>query len=1295
MDANRSNGFLWDSSFYTNTRINYLYDVGINDTTWISLPGRYYLKHDNNEAAWKPAPFKHWQLYKDYFPIGEPTGTMGCGKIKNDTIFNTGQSVKNNEMSQDHLIGVLAGLTAIVQLVDDDMVVPTPQDDTAWLKSMAKVLGRRMMDNVSATKRVQNPKIIIHHDTAEPISIPVFDELDINWFLTNPVSHEQVLAGMNSWLFSYPLSEIGNNRFSPTSNYDPNIVCKTTGLIPISLLDCNTISALLKYYDIYDDGILAKYRLDHPQTLWNALIYTQKVRQNLDETAHLLNSWTGSFGMFEEPRPDDVTNQMICWLGAASGTLSKNEYQQLVDSFNMPWFELLDIILNRSTGNNTFEQPVIARDFYRGLLQKTSCEGPKKETNENINFPFNRPSLFSKPNEEYSSRVVGDYNGMDYMLIYNMYRMVFPDSLPSFLPNACPCNKSTTTVLESVGTGFGNAGNSLKTNIETFFRFPEYKQYKIYIPEYANHNIDVGHTNSSNPTAVLKVNGDLTLCGNSRMYIWNRGKLHLTRSVPNRQKEIRVTSGSELKVSSNGIIEIENLSSLIIEKGGKLIIGKNSHIILNGSASRLIIEGEIVLEGGAEIKIEWPTDSVPGTVVFKSTNVPVKVSSTGNNAILNLSSRDNDHTYIEIVGPSGLLVDNTVSKMIVQNAGILLDEKSKIMVHCSLTINNIEASPKYPNLDKPYGAAFYIYGQKNVKISNSHFTGGMMALGGKLFSYGINLPELNNVDIDHCQWGVQLYNGGIIAKNCTFSDNGIGIDLQGATMPSIIEYCNFTDNYPMGILINSTSTGELNIRNSTIDGGHECITSGGAIIRPFCNQLKNTDEAIFLNDMGFLNLNATNNAGYNRIEDNYYGVYGDQFNFYNPQYMNLAGSVDLNNGYTAFRNSYLQIKLLLCNRQDFALPPAPPAEVIINSSKNYWQLNGAPPLQDSVHYLLDFKPSWSVPRANGIIQQTDDYPSFAYINADQSSTCGWPPTKSRQLPNDTMPKDCDNKIITTPHISGKLLSEAYATSTKNLYQIGDKPEALVSYREILLAPILASTRCQSDDYFLTKSYQNSYVAFGQIYSDSLTTDTLRNGLCNEMIDLVDSLLVLGNNGDSLWEDYSYTLCLDKSDLLRINRDYNTAIDLLNNMAAEYSESPGQLEKINYQLCLNESEQASLNSGVAEYEIDSIYSCHRSFESQEIYQSGGAFVQKYSEKFKEVNKLVISLLPNPADNAIIITASQLIKSISIYDNIGKEVLRINNTNAKTTKIDVSQLPNGIYSALIDLGSSKRLKLFIVN
>lgn len=1297
LDGNRSNGFLWDTTFISVAPINYDFapDANFpNDTIWIPGTGRCHFKWSNNAAGYKPDNLEHWDAYKWYFPIDPITGpgTLGCGKIKNDTIFNDDQSVRNNEMSQDHLIGLLTGLVAIAKFVDDDLIVPTPQDDTTWLRSLARDLGKRLVDYISGPKRVRYPYIMLPFSSLDlpnwidslpkwVVDIPIndlpftlTDELDINWFLDNPITHKQVKAGMNAWLFSYPLSEIGN-RFLPANNYNPQLVCKTTGSIQYNILGfslLNLIGATLNQTQSQVNAVVDL--LNDPESLWE-LLYTRQ--RNNDPS-------------------NDVTNQMICWLGAASGTFSGSGYSNLVDTFGMPWFELLDCVLNRySAQQDEFLGPYNKdRNFYRNLLDSAACEGNKKESSEGIHFPFNRPSLFSLPNAEYASRVVGDYNGMDYMLLYNMYRMVFPDSLPDYIPNTCPCNNSTTKVLETIGTGIGDGGHSLRTNVETFFRFPDYKKYHIPIPEFANHDIDIGDSIPSASVHELKINGDLTIC-NSTMQVLNKGKLHITPSVPDYEREIRVTNGSELRIANYGIVEIGNLSSLIIEKGGKLTVGPNSHIILNGSASKLIVEGQLELEGGAEFKIEWPEDSIPGTVIFKSNanklDSRLKITATGPNAVLNLSSLDDDHTYLKIVGGAGIEVDSSIKKTIVQNAGIIMDEDSRIRVNSELTVDYVNVNASIPGVNHTYNSAFDVYGQKKVHISHCTFKSGYRAIAGQLYQYGDNRPELSFLTIDTCYYGIQFKSGGINLSNSTIQNCRVGIDLQATTRPSDIVSCLFDGNIKKSILINTTSSGPLYVMKCTFDGGKQCITSGGATIKSRCNLMKNTDQAIYLNDMALIDLNGANGAGYNRIEDNDYGIYGDQYQYSNPQYMNTSGHVDLNNGYTAFRNTDMQIKLLLCNRQNLE-PPIPP--IVVASSLNFWQLHGTV-LDDSVDYLLDYKPGFITARYNGTIFPSVDYSLFSTLNTVMADKCDWTPGTSFILPPDTMIKDCDDKIFTSSLVGSATLYQAYTASNLSMYEDYNNAQAYLGYKEMLLAPFFASSRCQADIYYLTKAYQNIFLAFGNLSNDTLTTDSTSTVYCNDMIDLVDSLLVLADDGDSLWEAHRYMLNLDKSDLLRISGDRESAIDLLNEMAGDYETSPVQLEKINYHLCVNQHELAVLTSGTPEAEIDSNYNCYRDFTPEGEEEGSEPNRQNNPAKIKEVNKPIISLMPNPANDAITLSSNQPIKGVIVYDNIGKEVIRVSNQNTQTLKIDISKLPNGIYRVLIDMGRAKSLKTFMVN
>lgn len=74
---------------------------------------------------------------------------------------------------------------------------------------------------------------------------------------------------------------------------------------------------------------------------------------------------------------------------------------------------------------------------------------------------------------------------------------------------------------------------------------------------------------------------------------------------------------------------------------------------------------------------------------------------------------------------------------------------------------------------------------------------------------------------------------------------------------------------------------------------------------------------------------------------------------------------------------------------------------------------------------------------------------------------------------------------------------------------------------------------------------------------------------------------------------------------------------------------------------------------------------------------------------EINDLTVS--PNPTNNDWILSASQTIESVKVYDILGKEVMSIN-PNLTEVSIDASQLNSGIYLARIASASgTKTMKL----
>ena len=78
----------------------------------------------------------------------------------------------------------------------------------------------------------------------------------------------------------------------------------------------------------------------------------------------------------------------------------------------------------------------------------------------------------------------------------------------------------------------------------------------------------------------------------------------------------------------------------------------------------------------------------------------------------------------------------------------------------------------------------------------------------------------------------------------------------------------------------------------------------------------------------------------------------------------------------------------------------------------------------------------------------------------------------------------------------------------------------------------------------------------------------------------------------------------------------------------------------------------------------------------------------------IEKTSLSIYPNPASNFIRINTSQKIDKISIYDLQGRRVYQNTNSNSPNS-IDISQLPNGVYSLYLQTENEPLFGKFVVS
>jgi hypothetical protein len=111
----------------------------------------------------------------------------------------------------------------------------------------------------------------------------------------------------------------------------------------------------------------------------------------------------------------------------------------------------------------------------------------------------------------------------------------------------------------------------------------------------------------------------------------------------------------------------------------------------------------------------------------------------------------------------------------------------------------------------------------------------------------------------------------------------------------------------------------------------------------------------------------------------------------------------------------------------------------------------------------------------------------------------------------------------------------------------------------------------------------------------------------------------------------------------------------------------------------------------EYEgdIDDIYLYDRSLSDVEISEL--AYYYPLTSSISN-NKRPYSIIasPNPSDGVVTFSTSEAISSIEVYNLIGENVIHLSNVNS----IDISNLPNGIYIAIVNSKSGKTTKKKLV-
>lgn len=702
-----------------------------------------------------------------------------------------------NEMSMDQLIGVLFGFKNVMKFVDDYVEVdpdgPTGPLPSKNLKNWVKELTNKLMEHLSQTT----------------YDIPQYDEEKIEALQDDMCARKNKKPWVNDFtkerFTSYlscrswsSLIDCHEDRCTDRNEYkpkNPKLAAHANYVItnPHIPGDKGVYRGSMAFGFGYP---LEKLGEEITGKNYPSVKVTLSAGANLKRTAFLgipgLTSYLTLGRQFEPPNPDwwrdaynfigknekaqdEVTNStaagMFIWLPAASGTWTQKHYDELMTKFKRREATLFWAVLND-------EEPLLSSADISSTLLSSDCSGPQN-TKDRYTNKFNRTSYFSKIASDGNNRdddnnikytvnyVVRDkyqntdkdnevwFNGMDWMLIYNYYRIAIAKNSSwenssfykkqitnqkySYKNDYCPCKSSlafykdrnvvtnpfnkidphSVVRIHSMNEhivnqpSFDGSNGRLALGFMNVFN-PQYEELGIHLSDWLTTSFSI------NNNGLLKPLGNLTVCNsgietpNIRSYstvtIKNGGTLSTEfNSNPNVYKTIRFGKNSKLVIENGGVLNVENNTMVLIDEGAVLTFYAGAKIKLNGPNAVLKFNQSLLrLENNAVFNIEGGT-SGHGYVHFHNNYYPnssqlnISAVSTAKFSLSGSNSTRADYyndKILYVTGNLGIVTNWDLKEFSVKNGFIAMGKGSKIISnavytsfeHCN--INVLENSEK-------------------------------------------------------------------------------------------------------------------------------------------------------------------------------------------------------------------------------------------------------------------------------------------------------------------------------------------------------------------------------------------------------------------------------------------------------------------------------------------------------------------------------------------------------------------------------------------------------------------------
>jgi len=485
-----------------------------------------------------------------------------------------------NEMSQDQIYGLFLGFSFVKKFVDPSLVIqPTPQDLPVNLVLEVQQITDRIMNYV--TQQWSESASY----WAGPICQTKQASFTKNWVIKNPITQHNVTRGADMSLLAPFVAE---EAHLITGNvYNANVSRSITfpGIEPHCFIAqpfnpsvSFPLSTIMGLWTSLQSSTWNNITVNFSVPLFDMpLMISSGNVPNININLSLGNI------------PFDNSNRhMVLSLVACTNSFTKNNTGALAWSANMPVFDLVRSVLHGGG-------PFATQQDFLNLLNTAPCEGTHSYVANNP-APWHSPGRWWMPD---GSGFTGEYNGLDYMFLYDLYMLEYGNFITNIIykDESCPCP----SVLKKIDPFIDASQHTLIQPVTLDRKFPEYVDFENSVKEYLTQSLTLNSANN------LTLQTELVVCNNSQLTVPSINSLILGEPTGDIHLSgmLRIRNGSQLKVENTGEVILHPNSKIIIEKGATFILKQNSKLVINDNASVTVEEGaNFIWDDGPEILLQ-------------------------------------------------------------------------------------------------------------------------------------------------------------------------------------------------------------------------------------------------------------------------------------------------------------------------------------------------------------------------------------------------------------------------------------------------------------------------------------------------------------------------------------------------------------------------------------------------------------------------------------------------------------------------------------------------------------------